>query len=102
MPEGRAGGEAPAGVHLRRRPLCHPARGGGGRPRPAGPGGRRRPPDLPADLVFLGRDFSLEYTAEEAQDLRFAGAGGSLLLKDASGRTLGVVTGIYLPRTKPP
>ena len=48
-------------------------------------------------LVFLGRDFSLEHTAEEAQDLRFAGAGGSLLLKDASGRTLGAVTGIYLP-----
>ena len=48
-------------------------------------------------LVFLGKDFSLEHTAEEAQDLRFAGAGGSLLLKDASGRTLGAVTGIYLP-----
>ena len=58
------------------------------------------------DIVYYeaGQDFTYgegteadEHTAEEAQDLRFAGAGGSLLLKDASGRTLGAVTGIYLP-----
>lgn len=48
-------------------------------------------------LVFLGQNFSLERTAEEAQDFYFVSADGALLLRDASGRTLGAVTGIYLP-----